>query len=137
MSDIAPIKRNKSLVSLSRDHHDGLLVVWKLRQGMRLNIEVERMIHFIINAFEQEEEPHFCAEEQFLFAAIPADNEWRIQAEADHAAMRKMVTMLKNGNNNTVADVEAFASALESHIRFEERTLFPYFEKAVSAAILE
>jgi len=38
-----PIKRNEALKPLSRDHHHGLLLCWKIRQGIKLNIEPERI----------------------------------------------------------------------------------------------
>ena len=137
MNRPTPIKRDKSLLLLSRDHHDGLLVVWKIRQGIRLNIEKERIADFVINSFEQKEAPHFSEEEQLLFAKLPVNDEWRLQAETDHAAIRNAVATLKSGNKITIDDLEAFANMLEAHIRFEERTLFPHFEKTVSPEVLE
>ena len=137
MPNPIPIKRAKSLVLLSRDHHTGLLVVWKIRQGLQLDIATDRIVDFIIHAFEQEEEPHFCEEESLLFAALPANDEWRLKAESDHAATRKIVAELKATNNAAATDIQAFANTLEAHIRFEERIFFPYFEKTVSPAILE
>ena len=137
MNNPAPIKRAKSLVPLSRDHHSGLLVVWKIRQGLRLQVAPERIARFIINAFEREESPHFREEEQLLFSALPPHNELRLNAERDHAAIRKIVLVLKEENKLAIADIEAFANLLEAHIRFEERILFPYFEKAVSPEVLE
>lgn len=37
------IKRTKALQPLSRDHHHGLLLCWKIRQGIKLNVEPERI----------------------------------------------------------------------------------------------
>jgi hypothetical protein len=35
---IKPIKRNKHLKWLSRDHHFGLLACWKIRQGLKIKL---------------------------------------------------------------------------------------------------
>ena len=43
MQPTKPIKRNKSIQSISREHHHGLLLCWKIRQGMKKNIEPQRI----------------------------------------------------------------------------------------------
>ncbi|CDF79955.1 hypothetical protein BN863_22430 [Formosa agariphila KMM 3901] len=35
MTDKKPLKRHKSLQPLSRDHHHGLLLAWKIRADLR------------------------------------------------------------------------------------------------------
>lgn len=39
----APIKRHLSLQSLSRDHHEGLLIAFKIEKGMSENVEASVM----------------------------------------------------------------------------------------------
>ena len=41
--DNKPLKRHKALQPLSRDHHHGLLLSWKIRSGFKKNIDVERI----------------------------------------------------------------------------------------------
>lgn len=41
------MKRHAALVQLSRDHHYGLLLCWKLKEGLKKEIEVERMSKYI------------------------------------------------------------------------------------------
>jgi len=137
MYNQAPIRRDKNLMLLSREHHTGLLTVWKIRQGLRLNISTERIADFIINGFECEEEPHFCEEEQLLFPLLPEQLDLRLNAEADHAAIRKIVAVLHQTARISVEDIEAFANLLEAHIRFEERILFHYIEKEVAPDVLD
>ena len=40
-----PIKRHKALQPLSRDHHHGLLLSWKIRAGFSKNIEPNRILY--------------------------------------------------------------------------------------------
>lgn len=137
MSKVSPIKRNQNLISLSRDHHNGLLIVWKIRQGIRFGVSNTRINDFVVSAFKSELEPHFYKEENMLFIQLPENDAMRLKAEDEHAAMRKMAAALKPVAEATVADLEAFANLLEAHIRFEERILFPYVEKENSPEQLQ
>ncbi|MCY7421748.1 MAG: hemerythrin domain-containing protein [Chitinophagaceae bacterium] len=124
----SPIKRDKSLVSLSKDHHGGLLLIWKIRQGLRLNVATARMATYITTVFDKELEPHFVDEEQLLFNKLPVNDALRITAEGHHAALRHMMATFRSTIAGE-ASVANFAALLEEHIRFEERTLFPHIEK--------
>lgn len=130
-----PIKRNPAIVRFSREHHYGLLLVWKIRQGLRLAVAPERIGQYVAYAFGYELEPHFQAEETLLFSRLPDDNELGIQAAEEHRLLRSQVAQL----HEQPADeplLRAFAQALENHIRFEERTLFNYLQDHLTAEIL-
>lgn len=124
-----PIKRNKNLIALSRDHHEGLLVVWKIRQGHRFVVTNERIADFVVYAFDKHLEPHFKEEEELLFSQLKMDDELLVKATEHHVTLRKMVAELSSVEEPTSAQLKAFANLLEEHIRFEERTLFPHIEK--------
>jgi len=132
MDNKTPIKRSKYLIWLSRDHHDGLLIVWKIRQGIRNSVTVNRITDFVVNAFAKDLEPHFQEEEKLLFSKLRIDDTLRLRAEDEHGAIRKMLAALPSATEAVVTDLEAFANLLEAHIRFEERTLFPYIEKELT-----
>ena len=38
-----PLKRSKALQSLSREHHYGLLLCWKIRSGLKKAVDIERI----------------------------------------------------------------------------------------------
>ncbi len=117
-----PIKRHEALISFSRDHHNGLLLVWKIREGLKKNIEPSRIASYVQFAFENDLEPHFREEEKWLFPTLEKNNPGRLRAEADHSHLRELA-----GKLNTEARSEwltEFAKSLEDHIRFEERELF-------------
>jgi iron-sulfur cluster repair protein YtfE (RIC family) len=132
-----PLKRNKNLVLLSHDHHDGLMIVWKIRQGFRFLISNTRIADFVVNAFATHLQPHFIEEEQLLFVKLLQDDKLRIQAEGEHAAIRNKVAALQPTSQATAEDLEEFAKLLEEHIRFEERVLFPYIEQQINDGDLE
>ena len=130
-----PIKRNKNIVPLSKDHHHGLLLCWKIRQGLKLNIELERIrsyIHFFWETYMVE---HFRQEEELLFSKIdgPVCN----QVKDEHEIIRLLVAGINGQDKDKRNSYIQFASLLEQHIRYEERVLFPYLEANISASELE
>ena len=54
-----PIKRRKELVPLSRDHHNGLLLCWKIRTGIRTEIDYTRISQYVLYFFEHDLKEHF------------------------------------------------------------------------------
>lgn len=132
-----PIKRNKNLVLLSREHHDGLLIVWKIRQGLRFSVQNERIADFVIHVFNINLKPHYIIEEELLFVSLPENDELRLKAEDEHAALKKKVSAMQPSFEATNHLLEQFATLLEDHIRFEERVLYPHIEKEVGSDELE
>jgi len=69
-----PIKRSRSLAPLSRDHHDGLLLCWKIREGIRKAIEADRIRRYVAYCLEQQLALHFIEEEEVVFAVLAEDD---------------------------------------------------------------
>ena len=136
MSESKPIKRSEALKELSKDHHFNLLLIWKIKQGLKLHVELLRIKNFITHFFNEQIMHHFSVEEKYLFCLLPEQDELRKRAEDEHAAIKKISAEIsaENISENTIAE---FANLLESHIRFEERTLFPFIEKNISNEKLE
>lgn len=127
----SPIKRSQALIQFSREHHFGLLLVWKIRQGLKNNIEPGRIGRYTIFCFASELTEHFKEEEKDLFVKLPADDPLRIQAFKEHEHIYKLIADLKKDELNALLLIE-FADALDSHIRFEERTLFNHLQQHLS-----
>ena len=102
MKEHTPIKRHPAIVSLSRDHHFGLLLVWKIRQGLKNAVDAERISSYLLYFFKEHLEKHFREEEEFLFSKLPADDELKIQAENDHQAMYKLVAAIRENKTDTI-----------------------------------
>lgn len=47
MKNQAPIKRHQAIVSFSKDHHFGLLLIWKIRQGLNKAVNPERISNYV------------------------------------------------------------------------------------------
>ena len=129
-----PIKRNPAIVEFSKDHHFALLLVWKIGEGFKKEIEPKRMADYIVHSFDIEMNPHFIAEEKFLFSKLPADHLLRLKAEKDHKEMRRMI--LEMQSNPNVQLLQEFSELLKQHIRFEERDLFNLLQEIIPEAEL-
>lgn len=129
----SPIKRNKNLVNLSKDHHFGLLASWKIRHGLELKTEPKRISDFIINFWEKHLSSHFNAEEVTVFNVIkhPLIDE----ALAQHLKLRTLITSISKDCNTE--QITGFANLLEQHIRFEERQVFKMLQQELSEEKLD
>lgn len=136
MKNTKPIKRHPAIAELSRDHHTGLLLVWKIREGIKKSIEPERIKQYVIHSFDSELQPHFIEEEDLLFGKIAKENKLRIEAENDHNAICEMAGDMKHNSLSAYESLQTFADRLEKHIRFEERELFNFIQEDFSEADL-
>lgn len=118
-----PIKRSPALVEFSRDHHFGLLLVWKIRQGQRTGIPPVRISNYVQYFYQHDLCHHFADEEAYLFPILALNNPDRIRAEREHAEIRSLVRSLKEDPFDK-SWLSLLTDLLESHIRFEERELF-------------
>lgn len=126
------MKRNENIVLLSRDHHSGLLCSWKIRQGIKKEIESERIKKYIIYFFEHHLEDHFREEEEILCPSFEDEYTERIRSE--HQQIKILISQIKDsGAPYLFSD---FADLLEQHIRFEERNWFPHLEKKLDSSEL-
>jgi len=136
MNKPTPIKRHPSLASFSRDHHFGLLLVWKIRQGLAKGVDITRIANYVLYAFDNDLRQHFKEEEELMFNKLPELDTLRKQAENEHAAIYSLVEKLRSELTNHQL-LTKFAQLLQDHIRFEERVLFPHMEKTFSTADLD
>ena len=120
MSKTKPIKRAKALEEVSRDHHHGLLLSWKIRKGLKQQIALERIKKYIDWFWEHHLQPHFEFEEAHMFPILEKDNKLIKKALKDHGRIKRLfMTHDKLEQNLSLIEEE-----LVSHIRFEERILF-------------
>ena len=126
--DIRPIKRSAELTPLSRDHHDGLLLVWKIREGLRNGTEPALIGQYLGWFWKEHLSAHFSAEETLLPSLAAAGYEGVQRMMEEH---RRLEEMFKTENWST-GQLQELATQLNDHIRFEERVLFPYLETSAS-----
>lgn len=122
-----PLKRSDGLKPYSIDHHQGLLLCWKIRTGINCNVAPGRIAAYVIWFYKNELLPHFELEEKYIFPVLGYGNDLVMQGINDHKAISLRVNEL-----NTVNSLMQLAELLEKHIRFEERTLFGEVQKCAT-----
>ena len=130
-----PIKRSQALISLSREHHDGLLLVYKIRQGIKLTIEPERIASYCTWFWKHHLEQHFDNEERVLGPYLDNLGALKDQLFREHSQIRQAMQELNNAPK--YPNLENFGQLLNDHIRFEERVLFNEIERSVTPDQLE
>ena len=128
MTATNPIKRTEYLKQLSRDHHHGLLLCWKIKTGFSKGVAVHRIKAYADWFYKEHLIPHFEAEEKYIFPVLGNDNDMIRQALNEH----RLLTGLFSDTSDIEDSLKQIQTELEKHIRFEERVLFNEIEKAAS-----
>jgi hemerythrin-like domain-containing protein len=132
--EMKPIKRSEQLAPLSREHHEGLLFVWKLKQGLKNGTDIKTIAEYVQWFWEGHLQEHFREEEEILARYLPADDALVHRMIDEHQSIEALVHI-----NENIADdalLEQLANELNDHIRFEEREFFPHAEKTISVEAL-
>jgi len=129
-SNVQPISRSQQLAPLSREHHDGLLFVWKLRQGLKNDIFTERLSRFCAWYWKFHIKPHFNQEENILLPYLEADHHLAKQLLREHNEIRELLISINH--NADISTISTLADFIDRHIRFEERILFKNLEETLS-----
>jgi len=128
-----PIKRHEALKPFSRDHHHGLLLCWKIREGFKRNIEPQRIKQYTDWFWETHLAKHFQEEEKILFPLLPQESDKIKKATAEHRRLKRLF----ENTTEIVKSLNRIEEELESHIRFEERDLFNEIQKTATTEQLQ
>ena len=135
-------KRHQSLISLSHDHHHGLALALRLRQGDKALLtdgwthDREKQAERVLRYYEDELSVHFRLEEEILFPAMvkhaPPSSSLIDALIAQHRQMESVIGRLPTARDVSLHQMLLeLGTLLELHIRDEERRLFPEFERLV------
>lgn len=133
MNKTTPLKRHPALHHLSHDHHQGLLLCWKIRQGFKWSIDPIRMKAYCQWFWNNHLQAHFEEEEKLIFPILATDDPLIKQGLSEHRRLRKLFASWEIPEK-TLGQIE---EELEKHIRFEERVLFPIIQQKASPTQLE
>lgn len=122
------MKRIEALKPLSRDHHFGLLLCWKIRQGIKNKVDEERIKRYSDWCWENYLKHHFEIEETHLFPLLGLDHPLIKQAIAEHKRIKRLFEQKEQILNS----LSLLEEELEKHIRMEERVLFSEIQQTVS-----
>ncbi|MCK0189821.1 hemerythrin domain-containing protein [Arenibacter sp. F20364] len=125
---VKPIKRHKAIQPLSRDHHQGLLLSWKIRTGFSKGVSTDRIKTYVDWFYKTHLMSHFKEEEEYLFPILGNDNELVKKAISQH----KRLNRLFRSTTELEKSLNRIEEELEKHIRFEERVLFNEIQKVAT-----
>ena len=128
-----PLKRHPALRPLSKEHHFSLLICCKITRGLELNIDPDRIGNFLINAWHQQISHHFNIEEKYVFPILGSENKLAHEAIAEHRAIKRLIL----NEPHTVKSLNRIEEKMESHIRMEERQLFPLIQSIATDEEME
>jgi iron-sulfur cluster repair protein YtfE (RIC family) len=115
-----PLKRAKALQPISREHHHGLLLSWKIREGLKKEVDPERIKKYVDWFWGHHLVPHFQMEEQYIFPILGAEHELIKTALEQHKELERLFAM----ETDLIKNLSLIEKALTIHIRFEEQVLF-------------
>ena len=133
IATIKPIKRAEYLKTLSREHHHGLLLCWKIKTGFSKGVSIKRMKLYLDWFFKNHLQPHFEIEEKYIFPILGNENILIKQAIEEH----KIIAALFCNTSQIEISIKQIQVDLEKHIRFEERVLFNEIQKVASPENME
>lgn len=122
-----PIKRHPLLQPLSREHHEALMLCFKIREGIKRGIAPGRIENYVSWFWQKHLRLHFLDEETLLFPLLGQGHEQVKKAVEDHQKLKKLI---ESPFMNTEKPME-IERELEAHIRFEERVLFNTIQETV------
>ncbi|MBS1272005.1 MAG: hypothetical protein MAGBODY4_01141 [Candidatus Marinimicrobia bacterium] len=135
------MKRHDALVSLSSDHHTGLLWARKLKDATpeSAQSDPEQLAEEFLSEWYEDINPHFRREEEILLPYFAREGDFTHESIRkmlqQHIILRRDVAKLRE--NVTVNLLVKIGDTLHEHIRHEERTVFPLIEEQTSEKILQ
>ena len=128
-----PLKRHEALKPISREHHHGLLLCWKIRTGIDKGIDESRIKKYVDYFYKTYLVPHFRMEEAYIFPVLGDDHKLIIQAVSQHRRLESLF----NAKSNLKESFNSIQLELDAHIRFEERVLFGEIQKVATVTELK
>jgi len=133
------MKRYKSLYSFSHDHHHGLILAQLIKKNAPkykdLPNTIDGKVEYTIYFYNTELVKHFRQEEEILFPPAKGKDESleKLIKEivSEHKRIKSLVDSLKTSNECEEV-LDELGNLLESHIRKEERKLFPGIENVLT-----
>src|SRR5690625_494461 len=136
------IKRHETLQPLSRHHMVALHLALKLSRAdtEKSKLSLEEIKQEVQEFWEPGGQQHFREEEEILLPtfALYADVEQSeiIDMLIEHVKIRSLIDKIIVSKEIDVSTLHDLGALLESHVRKEERIVFPMIEKALPEEVL-
>lgn len=133
--EIKPIIRTEQLAPLSREHHDGLLFAWKIKQGLENKTSIETLRKYAMWYWRNHIKRHFYQEEKILIPYMPEGHPMATRLKEEHDHIRELILGLDEEAD--IQTLQILCDLVNKHIRFEERELFVYLEELLTTEQLD
>jgi hemerythrin-like domain-containing protein len=133
--------RDRSLVPLSQQHHNGLALCVLTERSLRADASpanVARLAKRAIDRYEIELVNHFAIEEEILFPEIErwlGEHSLVRELIGEHRSIERIIGGLRG--QPSAALLEELSSLLRTHIRREENELFEEIQKRLPREVLD
>ncbi len=117
---------NVNLSDACARHHKTLFFCWNIRTGIDKGIDLQRIVDYVNWYGETILFKKFEIEEKQLFTLLDEDHYLVKRALKEH---RRIKRLFKIDAKNPMKSLIYIEEELDLHIRFEERQMFPEFEK--------
>lgn len=138
------MKRHESLVPLSRDHHGALILARMLQKGAPaykgLPSDIQGKAAYASSFYVSDLVPHFAAEENSLLthaSGTDAEIDTLLNSMQEQHRQLKLLFEHIPLAEDLARHLDTLGYFLETHIRMEERQLFPMIQERCSAAVLD
>lgn len=127
------LKSNRHFIPLSWEHHYGLVLAQRMRLGLKKQTEPAVVASYLLHFWTHYIQPHFETEETLLLPAMRADHPVISRLQKEHKDIRGLVGSIQEEiQSEKLAELlQSFADQLTSHIRYEEKTVFPLAEELI------
>jgi len=136
------MKRHKTLIPLSRDHHETLILARLLRADAPpfkgLPLEAKGKAEYAIKHYREEMVAHFIQEEKMipLLKGINASLDSLLECmKVEHQELHSLFGSI-NMDQDLSAQLDQLGRAIESHVRKEDREIFPLIQESCSEELL-
>lgn len=133
------MKRSPAIASLSRDHHQTLVVAQILRRATEETAQDARS-RFLAH-WDDDARPHFRLEEEILLPAFAAYGDpfdpLIARTLCEHVDIRHRAEVLRADESAPLRALHELGEVLNGHVRGEDRELFTLIEATMPPAELE
>lgn len=137
------MKRHASLIPLSREHHETLIIAQLIRKGAPpyrgMPTTIEGKWDLLLRHFHTHLVPHFKKEEEVLFVHVSgfSDSIDRLIAELIHEHRQLEILAQRIEKEEAVEEnLDVMGALLAAHIRKEERELFEMLQQQLDESVL-
>jgi hypothetical protein len=133
------MRRAAALQTLSRDHHQALVVAQKMRRATVDTAPATRSA--FLSFWETEGRDHFRSEEELLLPAFArhgdAGQDAVVRVLVEHVDLRRRAADLQAQPEPPLHELRELGELLHEHVRHEEGTLFRLIEQTMPEPELE